>query len=86
MKERQSITLDVDDIDHLTIRRRRGQSFDCGLARTYIRRCFGVYENTREAAPRLAAHYELIAEAGEQELYDTLIRIRTILMQSIGLA
>ena len=86
MADRQSITLDVDDIDHLTIRRRRGQAFDCGLARTYIRRCFGVYPETHAANPRLAADYSEIEEAGERELYDTLVAIRTVLMRSVGLA
>ena len=86
MPDRQSVTLDVDDIDHLTVHRRRGQSFDCDLARVYIRRCFGVYPAAREANPRLAERYELIAGADEQELYDTLIGIRTILMRGIGLA
>ncbi|MBR5427832.1 MAG: hypothetical protein IK118_05745 [Clostridia bacterium] len=86
MPERQSVTLDVDDIDHLTIRRRRGQDFDCGLARVYIRRSFGVYPETHKANPRLAADYSAIEEAGEQELYDTLVAIRTVLMRSVGLA
>ena len=86
MSERQSVTLDADDIDHLTIRRRRGQDFDCDLARVYIRRCFGVYPETHKANMRLAADYSAIAEADERELYDTLVAIRTVLMRSAGLA
>ncbi len=68
---------DVDNIDHLTIKRRQGKGFDKALAVKYIRDAVNFYP-CAAAIPHLAK--EPLEQADEQTLYDELIAIRTVLM------
>lgn len=76
------VVKDVDDIDHLTIKRRQGKGFDKALAAKYIRDAVTYYPSVENMEHLVK---EPLEEEEEQALYDELIAIRTVLMAEQGL-
>lgn len=72
---RSEVFKEIDDIDHLTIRLRRGEYFDRDTALKMIKRCRAYYE--------IAPQTLISAESSDRELHDELVYIRTVLFETI---
>lgn len=86
-REHKRIYNEIDEIDHLTLRRRKGETFSPERAAALIRRYRAL---DPDVAATLAlsdeeAREDRLAAADQQTLYDLLVSIRTVLMHKSGL-
>ena len=75
--------LEIDEIDHLTIRYRRGQGLDrkkaISLIKFYVACSAPVAEAFRGEDVTLAA----LGQYGDRALHDALVRVRTALIDTV---
>lgn len=85
--EHKRIYNEIDEIDHLTLRRRKGGEFSPQEAARLIRRYRALDADVKKALGLSdeAAAFETLAAADGQTLYDLLVTVRTVLMQKSGL-
>ena len=69
----------VDEIDHFTLRYRQKGIFECDKANEMIRKYSSYYEEAAALNLKYRTAEELKAEP-IQELYDDLIKLRTVLL------
>ena len=69
----------VDEIDHFTLRYRQKGIFECDKANEMIRKYSSYYEEAAALKLKFRTAEELKAEP-IQELYDDLIKLRTVLL------
>ncbi len=85
--EHKRIYNEIDEIDHLTLRRRKGETFSPARAAALIIR-YRALDADVAAALSLSdedAVEERLAAAAQQTLYDLLVKTRTVLMRKSGL-
>ena len=85
--EHKRIYNEIDEIDHLTRRYRRGGEIPPAEAARLILR-YRALEPEAEAAlalPETLASTEALAAAPQETLNALLVRVRTVLMQKAGL-
>lgn len=74
----------VDEIDHFTLRYRQKGIFDCKQANRMIRKYSAYYKEAAELNLKFRTEKELEAEP-ITELYDDLIKLRTVLLDKSDL-
>lgn len=74
----------VDEIDHFTLHYRQTGEFDCKKANRMLRKYSNYYETVEKLNLKFRTDDELKAEP-VSELYDDLIKIRTVLLDESGL-
>ena len=74
----------VDEIDHFTLRYRQKGLFECDKANRMIRKYSAYYPESAALNLKIRTDEELKAEP-VQELYDDLIKLRTVLLDKSGL-
>ena len=74
----------VDEIDHYTLRYRQKGLFECEKANEMIKKYSAYYEEAAALNLKYRTAEELKAEP-VQELYDDLIKLRTVLLDKSGL-
>ena len=74
----------VDEIDHFTLAYRQKGIFDCKAANRMIRKYSAYYPEAAALNLKVRTDEELKAQP-VQELYDDLIKLRTVLLDKSGL-
>ena len=85
--EHKRIYNEIDEIDHLTLRRRKGEQFSSARAADLLCR-YRALDADVAAALALddaSAARERLAALDQQTLYDLLVKTRTVLMKKSGL-
>ncbi|MBQ6421523.1 MAG: hypothetical protein IJK02_10655 [Clostridia bacterium] len=77
--DKYTIYKETDEVDHLTIRVRKGEALDRALAIKMIKRYTGTYPAVAAALPGLDTSLPALEAKDDRELYDLLIVIRTAL-------
>ena len=85
--EHKRIFNEIDEIDHLTLRRRKGGEMPPAEAARLIRRYRALDADVAAALalPEEAAAFEALSAADQQTLFELLVRTRTVLMKKAGL-
>ncbi|MBQ9507634.1 MAG: hypothetical protein IJR51_10800 [Clostridia bacterium] len=75
--------LEVDEIDHLTIRVRKGEPLDRKTATGMIRFYTATNETVKAAFGGTPLTLTALAPLPDEEIYDMLIKIRTALINTV---
>lgn len=78
-----AIYKEMDEIDHLTIRYRRGQGLDRKTAVGMIRRYTGCFAAVAAAFRGRDTSLAALQNTADQTLHDLLVEIRTVLSEQI---
>lgn len=83
MVDKYEIFKETDEVDHLTVRVRKGEKLDRKAAIAMIKRYPAVYAAVRAALPGLDTDTAALERKSDRELYELLIAIRTALMEIV---
>ena len=75
--------LEVDEIDHLTIKYRRGEGLDRKTAVEMIQYYAAVSDDVKRALAGTDVTLAALADYTDRALHDTLVRIRTALLDTV---
>ena len=78
-----AIYKEVDEIDHLTIRCRRGEPMDRKTAAAMIRRYTACFADVTTAFAGRDTSLPALEALDDRTLYDWLVEIRTVLMRRV---
>jgi hypothetical protein len=78
-----AIYKEVDEIDHLTIRCRRGEPMDRKTAAAMIKRYTACFADVKEAFANRDTSLRAVEALDDRTLYDWLVEIRTVLMRRV---
>ncbi|MBQ7638840.1 MAG: hypothetical protein IJS90_08065 [Clostridia bacterium] len=78
-----SVYLEVDQIDHLTIRCRKGEPLKRKTAIKMIKRYTACFESVAKAFEGADVTYEALNKRSDEDLYADLIKIRTALINEV---
>lgn len=82
-KNRTTLFLQTDEIDHLTIKYTDfGEPLDRATATKMIKFYADCYDEVAEEIKDVKTENESLQKLSEKELYEILVRIRTVLLDS----